>query len=131
MSIFMPFSFCATYCTLSKKDQDVFLLVVMGQDMKNSKVRRFDIIARKMKSPQARSYIQPVGLVYDLSFILSCGLPRSLCPSLFNKIPIMAHLAADKGFTAVASFLAIGGSIAIDERLYIVCAKVEVKLYAV
>lgn len=35
----------------------------MGQDMKNSKVRRFDIIARKMKSPQARSYIQPVGFV--------------------------------------------------------------------
>lgn len=63
--------------------------------------------------------------------ILSCGLTRSLCPSLFNKIPIMAHLAADKGFTAVANFLAIGGSIAIDERLYIVCAKVEVKLYAV
>ena len=62
---------------------------------------------------------------------LSCCLPRSLCPSLFNKIPIMAHLAADKGFTAVANFLAIGGSIAIDERLYIVCAKVEVKLYAV
>ena len=110
-----------------KKDQDVFLLVVMGQDMKNSKVRRFDIIARKMKSPQARSYIQPVGLVYDLSFILS----RSLCPSLFNKIPIMPHLAADKGFTAVANFLAIGGSIAVDEHLYIVCAKVEVKLYAV
>ena len=48
-----------------------------------------------------------------------------------DKIPIMAHLAADKGFTAVANFLAIGGSIAIDERLYIVCAKVEVKLYAV
>jgi len=43
----------------------------------------------------------------------------------------MAHLAADKGFTAVANFLAIGGSIAIDERLYIVCAKVEVKLYTV
>ena len=63
--------------------------------------------------------------------ILSCGLPRSLCPSLFNKIPIMAHLVADKGFTAVANFLAIGGSIAIDERLYIVCAKIEVKLYAV
>lgn len=103
----------------------------MRQDMKSSKVRRFDIIARKMKSPQARSYIQPVGLVYDLSFILSCGLSRSLYPSLFNKIPIMAHLAADKGFTAVANFLAIGGSIAIDERLYIVCAKVEVKLYAV
>ena len=95
----------------------------MEQDMKNSKVRRFDIIAREMKSPQARSYIQPVGFVYDLSFIL--------CPSLFNKIPIMAHLAADKGFTAVANFLAISGSIAIDERLYIVCAKVEVKLYAV
>ena len=35
------------------------------------------------------------------------------------------------GFTAVANFLAIGGSIAIDERLYIVCAKVEVKLYTV
>lgn len=103
----------------------------MGQDMKNSKVRRFDIIARKMKSPQTRSYIQPVGLVYDLSFILSCGLTRSLCPSLFNKIPIMAHLAADKDFTAVANFLAIGGSIAIDECLYIVCAKVEVKLYTI
>lgn len=103
----------------------------MGQDMKDSKVRRFDIIARKMKSPQARSYIQPVGLVYDLSFTLPCDLPRSLNLSLFNKIPIMPHLAADKGFTAVANFLAIGGSIAIDERLYIVCAKVEVKLYAV
>ena len=107
----------------------------MGQDMKNSKVRRFDIIARKMKSPQARSYIQPVGLVYDLSFILSfilsCGLPRSLCPSLFNKIPIISHLAANQGFATIADFLAVCGSIAIDERLYIVCAKVEVNLYAV
>jgi len=103
----------------------------MGQDMKNSKVRRFDIIARKMKSPQARSYIQPVGLVYDLSFILSCGLPRSLCPSLFNKIPIISHLAANQGFATIADFLAVCGSIAVDERLYIVCAKVEVKLYAV
>ena len=83
----------------------------MGQDMKNSKVIRFDIIARKMKSPQARSYIQPVGLVYDLSFILSCGLPRSLCPSLFNKIPIMAHLAADKSFAAVTYLLVVCDSI--------------------
>ena len=97
----------------------------------NSKVRRFDIVARKMKSPQARSYIQPVGLVYDLSFILSCGLPRSLCPSLFNKIPIMAHLAAYKSFAAVTYLLAVCDSIAVDKRLYIVCAKVEVKLYAV
>lgn len=52
----------------------------MGQDMKNSKVRRFAIIARKMKSPQARSYIQPVGLVYNLSFILFCNLFWSLKP---------------------------------------------------
>lgn len=57
----------------------------MGQDMKNSKVRRFDIIARKMKSPQARSYIQPVGLVHDLPFILSCGLPRSLMPKSIEQ----------------------------------------------
>lgn len=35
----------------------------MGQDMKNSKVRRFDIIAMKMKSPHAGFYIQPVGFV--------------------------------------------------------------------
>lgn len=95
--------------------------------MKNSKVRRFDIIARKMKSPQARSYIQPVGLVYDLYFIL----PQSPNLSLFDKIPIMSHLATDKGFTAVANFLAVYGSIAVDECLYIVCVKVEVKLYAV
>ena len=43
----------------------------------------------------------------------------------------MAHLAADKGFTAIADFLAVCGSIAVDERFYIICTKVEVKLYAV
>lgn len=43
----------------------------------------------------------------------------------------MPHLAAYKSFAAVTYLLAIGGSIAIDERLYIVCAKVEVKLYTV
>ena len=63
--------------------------------------------------------------------ILSCGLPRSLCPSLFDKIPIMPHLAADKGFATITDFLAVCGSIAVDERFYIICTKVEVKLYAV
>ena len=63
--------------------------------------------------------------------ILSCGLPRSLCPSLFNKIPIMPHLAADQGFATIADLLAVCGSIAVDEHLYIVCVKVEMKLYAV
>lgn len=63
--------------------------------------------------------------------ILSCGLPRSLCPSLLNKIPIMPHLAAYKRFAAVTYLLAVCNSIAVDKRLYIVCAKVEVNLYAV
>ena len=56
-----------------------------------------------------------------------------LCPifNLPNKISIMPHLAADKSFTEVSNFLAVYGSIAIDERLYSVFAKVEVKLYAV
>ena len=63
--------------------------------------------------------------------ILSCGLPRSLCPSLFNEIPIMPHLAADQGFATIADLLAVCGSIAVDEHLYIVCVKVEMKLYAV
>ena len=36
---------------------------------------------------------------------------------LFNKIPIMPHLAVDKGFTAVADLLAVCGSIAVNKRL--------------
>ena len=50
---------------------------------------------------------------------------------LFNKIPIMPHLAADQGFATIADLLAVCGSIAVDEHLYIVCVKVEMKLYAV
>ena len=43
----------------------------------------------------------------------------------------MQHLAAYKSFAAVTYLLAVCDSIAVDEHLYIVCAKVEVKLYAV
>ena len=50
---------------------------------------------------------------------------------LFNKIPIMPHLAADQGFATIADLLAVCCSIAVDEHLYIVCVKVEMKLYAV
>ena len=43
----------------------------------------------------------------------------------------MPHLAAYKSFATVTYLLAVCDSIAVDKRLYIVCAKVEVKLYAV
>lgn len=43
----------------------------------------------------------------------------------------MQHLAAYKSFAAVTYPLAVCDSIAVDEHLYIVCVKVEVKLYTV
>ena len=43
----------------------------------------------------------------------------------------MQHLAAYKSFAAVTYLLAVCDSIAVDEHLYIVCVKVEVKLYTV
>ena len=57
----------------------------------------------------------------------------SLCPAfnLSNKISVMQHLAAYKSFAAVTYLLAVCDSIAVDEHLYIVCVKVEVKLYTV
>ncbi len=43
----------------------------------------------------------------------------------------MPHLAAYKSFAAVTYLLAVCNSRDVDERLYIVGVKVEVKLYAV
>lgn len=64
-------------------------------------------------------------------FFMLLDLRRILNLSLFDKITIMPHLAADYGFATITDRLAVYGSIAIDKRLYIVCAKVEVKLYTV
>ena len=40
-------------------------------------------------------FMSSLWALYDLYFTLPCDLPRSLNLSLLNKIPIMAHLAAD------------------------------------